>query len=263
LLFDVLIENNSLSAYGLISRELIRADISHNNGQGIRFIHPSDEIVEASVINVFSTQRNTVLAKNNKCICLTEHFLAGAALAKVNNIDVKLDAEELPFGDGGAKFWYDFLDSRFVKQDIKKINFESSILVFDKNDETRYIKLEPFNGFQVSYKLITNNNALGTQEFIWSEKLSTDEVSRARTFSSYAENKMLQLENWVLGFDENGFKQDLYFDNEPARHKVLDLLGDLYLSGINPLFLNAKITSNKAGHELNTKMAKKIMEALN
>lgn len=261
-MLDVLIKDNSLSAYGLISRQLIKAEISANDGLGIRFIHPCGEIVEARASNVFSTQRNTVLAKNNNCICLTEHFLAGAALAKVDDLDVKLDGEELPFGDGGAKFWYDFLSKNFKSKDLKKIDFKETILVTDENDNSRFIKLEPSDSFQVSYKLITNNNTLGTQEFAWTEKLSSDEVTRARTFSSYAENQMLQLENWVLGFDDNGFKQELYFENEPARHKVLDLIGDLFLSGINPLSLNAKITSNKAGHELNTKMARRIMEVI-
>ena len=262
MLLDVLIKDNSLSAYGLISRQLFKAEISPNQGLGIRFIHPCGEIIEASALNVFSTQRNTVLAKNNHCICLTEHFLAGAALAKVGDLDVCLDGEELPFGDGGAKFWFDFLSSKFPIQELDKIDFDSTLKVVDENDESRFIILEPAESFQVSYKLITNSNTIGTQEFIWNESLSSDEVSRARTFSSYAENQMLQLENWVLGFDEDGFKQDLYFANEPARHKVLDLIGDLFLSGVNPLAFNAKITSNKAGHELNTKMAKKIMETI-
>lgn len=262
-MLEVLVKDNSLSAYGLISRKLITAKIISNDDKGIRFIHPCGEIVEACADNVFSTQRNTVLAKNGNCICLTEHFLAAAALAKTNNLDVYLDAEELPFGDGGAKFWFDFLEANFKKTDLKRIDFSQTCTIFDENDNSRFIKIEPASEFQISYKLITTNSALGTQEFVWSENQSCDEVSRARTFSSYAENQMLELQDWVLGFDDKGFKQELYFDNEPARHKLLDLIGDLYLSKVNPLALRAKITSNKAGHELNTKMAKKIMDILN
>lgn len=260
MLLDVLIKDNSLSAYGLISRQLVKADIQPNQGLGIRFIHPCGEIIDACTDNLFSTQRNTVLAKNNNCICLTEHFLAGAALAQVNNLDISLSEEELPFGDGGAKFWFDFLDMKFKKEELKGINFETKLEVRDENDDSRYITLEPANELQISYQLVSQNPGLESQEYIWTKNLSADEVSKARTFSNYTENQMLQLENWVLGFDENGFKQDLFFDNEPARHKVLDLLGDLYLSGFNPLSFNAKITSHKAGHKLNTDMARKIKE---
>jgi UDP-3-O-[3-hydroxymyristoyl] N-acetylglucosamine deacetylase len=263
ILREVSIKDNSLSAYGLISRKLITAKIIPNDTKGIRFIHPCGEIIEASADNVFSTQRNTVLAKNGNCVCLTEHFLAGAALAKINNVDVYLDAEELPFGDGGAKFWFDFLQANFKSIQLERIDFDYSFTLFDEQDKSRFIKIEPASEFQISYKLITSSYALGTQEYVWSENQSCDEVSKARTFSSYAENQMLELQDWVLGFDDTGFKQELYFDNEPARHKLLDLIGDLYLSKINPLALRAKITSNKAGHELNTKMAKKIMDILN
>jgi UDP-3-O-acyl-N-acetylglucosamine deacetylase len=262
-LLEVKIEDNSLSAYGLISRELVKADISKNQGLGIRFIHPCGEIVEANADNVFSTQRNTVIAKNNNCICLTEHFLAGAALAKIDNIDIALNQEELPFGDGGAKFWYDFLSEKFNAENLSPIVFSSKLEVYDENDKSRFIILEPADNFQISYKLVTDKKALGIQEYVWTPSQNSDELSRARTFSSYAENQMLKLEDWVLGFDDEGFKQDLYFDNEPARHKVLDLLGDLYLSGKNPLSFKAKISSHKAGHELNTKMAKLIMDTLN
>ena len=257
---EVITKANTLSAYGLISRNLVTAELTHNENQGIRFIHPCGSLVAANTDNLFSTQRNTVLATDSNCICLTEHFLAAAAFAQINNVDVKLDEEELPFGDGGAFFWFDFFEKNMpeAKENLEAINFTENIRVEDENDDSRYIELSPAENLELSYTLVTDKKALGTQSFIWQEGMAAAEILKARTFSSYQENQMLQLENWVLGFDDEGFKQDLLFDNEPARHKALDLVGDLYLSGYNPLGFKAKIKSHKAGHELNTKLAAKI-----
>lgn len=261
-MLDISTSKNILTAYGLISRKPVQSRIEANNSLGIRFIHPCGEIIEADVANIFSTQRNTVLAKNNNCICLTEHFMAAAACANLTNVDVFLDAEELPFADGSAMFWFDFFTNHFHSSPLKTFFFEEEIKIIDESDASRFILLQPALEFSASYQLISNHNYLKTQSYTWNQNLPCSDLLRARTFSSYSENQILGLENWVLGFDDNGFKQDLFFDNEPARHKLLDLIGDLYLSGFNPLALKAKITSVKAGHELNSRMAKKIKEVL-
>lgn len=253
-----------LTEKGLISRKSVKASIVPNKSKGIRFkLKNSNTWVKAEISNLFSTQRNTVLANDGVCICLTEHFLAACALLRISNIDVILSEPELPFGDGSAAFWIDFLtkltipDSSFDNS-IKKIMQE--FIVEDSEDKSRFIKIIPNEKFEIEYKMDWDHPALGKQNYIWSVTDDKYEIAKARTFSSEAENKALGLSGWVLGFDENGFNKELYANNEPARHKALDLLGDLMLSGFIPLNINMKIISNKGGHELNSKAAKKIKE---
>jgi UDP-3-O-acyl-N-acetylglucosamine deacetylase len=257
---------NVLTERGLISRKEVQASVVSNDGNGIRFcLEGSENYIEARSENIFSTQRNTVLAKNNDCVCLTEHFLAAAALQKITNIDVILTESELPFGDGSAQFWIDFFDQIklpdecFDKRDFK---LREHILVVDANDKSRFIQIEPADKFSVTYLMDWDHPALGKQSYTWTESDYISEIASARTFSNEIENELLGLSGWVLGYSNDGFTQKLHSANEPARHKALDLLGDLMLSTINPLTIKMSVTSSKAGHELNSFAAKKLKEQL-
>lgn len=258
---------NSLIEKGLISRKEVTATVTANGGQGIRFkLENANNHVEAKLSNLFSTQRNTVLSKNNDCICLTEHFLAACALLKITNIDVELSEPELPFGDGSAEFWLGFLQDLDLPAecfDKREFVLNEEITICDENDNSRFIKILPSDVFKIGYKMDWDHPALGKQDYTWSTQDPIKEIAEARTFSNEAENIALGLSGWVLGFNEKGFIQDLYAENEPARHKALDLLGDLMLSGVNPLSIKMSILSNKGGHELNSKAATKLKEVFN
>jgi UDP-3-O-acyl-N-acetylglucosamine deacetylase len=255
---------NTLTEKGLISRKEIKVLVKPNNSLGIRFcLEDSDNYIEANSDNIFSTQRNTVLAKNNDCICLTEHFLAAAALKKLTNIDVILSEPELPFGDGSAQFWIDFFDQLDLPQesfDRRFYKINENLLITDDSDESRFIRMELADNFSVTYLMDWNHPALGKQNYTWTDNDTISAIASARTFSSEVENELLGLSGWVLGYSDEGFKQDLHYENEPARHKALDLLGDLMLSTINPLNIKMSIVSSKAGHELNSKAAQKLKE---
>lgn len=255
-----------VNSKGLITRKEVSAEISRNQNQGIRFIlsNHDSKIVEAKAENIFSTQRNTVIAKDGVCVCLTEHFLAACALLNIDNIDVKLSEDELPFGDGSSQFWVDFFQNEtdlcnaiISENDQINDNHVVDNKTENSNDD-RFISIAPAENFKVTYKLDWDHPLIGKQEFSWELGDEIGELAKARTFSSEAENKMLGLDGWVVGYSDDGFSKPLLFDNEPARHKALDLIGDLMLSGINPLKLKAHITSNKGGHQLNAKLSKKI-----
>lgn len=255
------IEEKTIQAWALISKELARARISFNNLNTIRFVFEA-EIIEAHHSKIFSSQRNTVIAKNNKFICLTEHFLAACALMKINGIDLELSQGELPFADGSSMLWYDFFNSINLKteSDFKKLSLDHELIIEDENDNSRSIKIIPAEKFKLEYRLDYQRPFSMQYDFIWDESMDILDVLKARTFSGLQENKMLGYQDWVLGMDETGFDQELHFKDEPARHKALDLVGDLMLSGFNPLRLNAHIISNKGGHDLNAKAAKKLSE---
>ncbi len=250
-----------LESEGLISRNLVKSELCHNNNEGINFISFSkpDIKVGANFSNINSTQRNTVLAKDGQFICLTEHFLAACSLMNVNHVNLGLSEDELPFGDGSAKLWVDFFQNNNLGGKIQNssIKLKEEILV---QDGDRYIKAVPAENFKVTYELDWDHPKVGKQDFTWSLNDDVYEIANARTFSNELENKMLGLDGWIVGLTEDGFSMPLLFDNEPARHKALDLVGDLYLSGINPLDIRMHITSHKGGHELNSKMAKALSE---
>ena len=250
-----------ISAKGLISRADAKAKIINNTNKGIRFFVQRDLInipeqyletaIPAHVNNISSTQRNTVLSNGVDSICLTEHFLAACALANLNNIDVYLDNEELPFGDGSANLWLELFKKHNLIQTVKEsqIKLEEEIYIEDPNQAHKYIKAIPTDAnFSATYQMDWNHPKIGKQSYTWAlDKDAIEEVANARTFSTEAENQMLGLSGWIVGITETDFTVPLRFPDEPSRHKVLDLIGDLYLSGINPLNFQMQVISNQGG----------------
>jgi UDP-3-O-acyl-N-acetylglucosamine deacetylase len=255
--------DNTVISLGLISRSLVKGSfLGENPGLGINIVCNGQKIL-AHYKNIFSTQRNTVLANENGfCICLTEHFLAACALLGISNFDLEISEPELPFDDGSAFFWIKFLqdnlsiDPNFFTN--RKI-LQKPILISDDNDPSRYIEIVPADNFSVTYNLDIKNPPI-IQSFSWTLGDDICDFARARTFSNEQENKLLGLDAWILGIHETGFSKELHYPNELAAHKALDLVGDLMLSGINPLSINMKLTSNKAGHALNARAAQALAE---
>jgi len=255
------IKDNELESKGIISRELIKAVILANDSKGLRFLL-NNVLIEAHIKNLHSTQRNTVLGKQGECLCLTEHFLAAASVYGIDNFDLSISEAELPFGDGSAMLWIDFFKQAGLVQGDRSIHYhlQQEYRIVDENDDSRYIVLKPSPDFQVTYCLDWNHPKIGKQEYTWTIDESIDDIATARTFSNEEENKMLGLSGWVIGLTADDFTHDLHQVNEPARHKVLDLIGDLRLSGINPIHIAMHVTSHKGGHELNSRAAKLLSE---
>jgi UDP-3-O-[3-hydroxymyristoyl] N-acetylglucosamine deacetylase len=255
--------NLTLEADGIISRKKVKATLIRNDNQGLRFILASGTVVPARIDNLFSTQRNTVIAQNEECVCLCEHFLAACALVDLNNIDIYLNENELPFADGSAMCWLDLFRENTpisTKVPITRI-LTKPILIADESDSSRYIELIPSESFRVTYQLDWRHPLIGIQEYTWnSETDSVELIGKARTFSNEAENQILGLSGWVIGLTDDSFTHELHFPDEPARHKALDLVGDMMLSGINPLSIGMHVISHKGGHELNSKVARYLAD---
>ena len=200
---------------GLISRKDISAEISPNSGQGIVFVVGGSKI-KASFKNISNTSRNTVLSDGIKSACLTEHFLAAAALADLKHVDVELEEEELPFGDGSAKLWIDFFkEEGLIKKPSPKYTLAKEILIKDPEDKSKYIIAKPSNEpCKLSYHMDWPHPKIGKQSYSWQLGANIHDLADARTFSNELENQMLGLSGWIVGITEDSFTMPLRFPDE-------------------------------------------------
>ena len=94
----------------------------------------------------------------------------------------------------------------------------------------------------------------------WNLNAGIEVLAKARTFASEEEHQLLGFKGKMLSYNSGGFDLPLYSEDEPALHKLLDLFGDLSLTGINPLKIKAHFVSLKGGHALNTQMARALQK---
>ena len=121
----------------------------------------------------------------------------------------------------------------------------------------------PDDHFSVNYMIDWNHPQIGKIWQAWSSKEDPRAIADARTFGSEKEHQMLGLGDDVVSLTEKGFSKDLRFQDEPVRHKLLDLIGDLSLAGVNPLRWKARFISIKGGHEMDVELARKLWAQLN
>ena len=261
---------------------------------GIIFKNISDSYdIEAKIDNVISTDRGTVLSKNNNKIYTIEHLLSALKSYEIDNAIIELDNIEVPIMDGSCKDFIEKIESVGIKElegqkEFIKIN--KTIEIKDSNTDS-FIRIEPYDGFKVTCEIDFDNSSIGHQEYsLESLDLYNDSVSKCRTFCTFNEISIMKDKGLIKGgnldnalvFTNNNINDDdiiefnknnsikipiskknqkllnnkkLFFDNECARHKVLDLIGDISLLG-NPI--QGHIISYKGGHSLNVKLAKKI-----
>ena len=262
-------QSQKITAFGLITRSNVSAAIEANPSGGICFsLEPQGldyrPLIKAEVSAVSSTQRNTVLEDpiSGRSLCLVEHFMAASALLGLNDIKVELSADELPFGDGSALFWLQELKALAASPIASSRSLKREIYVEDPNNPQRNIRAIPSDeNFKITYVLDMRhiNSPIGLMQYSWQLGINPiEEIASARTFSSEAENIILGLNGIVLGYTESSFTMPLRQPLEAAQHKALDLLGDMYLSGINPLDIKMHVISNQAGHSLNVELARQL-----
>jgi UDP-3-O-[3-hydroxymyristoyl] N-acetylglucosamine deacetylase len=107
-----------------------------------------------------------------------------------------------------------------------------------------------------------NHPMIGKRWHSWSPEQGIDELTVCRTFGSMKEHQMLGLADDVVSMTDDGFSKPLHFADEPVRHKLLDLIGDLALVGFNPLRLKARFISIKGGHEMDVELVKNLATLL-
>ena len=224
---------------------------------GIIFIKNKIEI-PAKIESTKSFDFSTTLEKNGQKIQTVEHLMAALYLLEIDNLYVEIEGEEIPILDGSSKIFIQEIQKAGIKIQRKEKIFAvlNKEIVFGNED--KYIHAIPSEIPIFTYKA-KYNNFIGNKSFSFNAlKNSINEISDARTYCFFEEVQKLKelglakggsLENAVVFKDDTVLNPEgLRYEDEPVRHKLLDLIGDLYLLG-KPII--GEITSVKGGHALN------------
>ena len=253
-------------------------------------------VVEALAENVTNTARSTTISKGEASVSTIEHILSALTGMGVDNAYIDIDNVEVPILDGSAKPYIDTIwKDGFEQQDAprKFIEIKETVEIFNE-EKGSLVRIEPADEFSYDIKVDFNSRVLGVQNAEWNPSVVyAEEIGVCRTFVFFHEIEFLfknglvkggdvdnaivivehpvteeQVSNMSRLFDvpalkvrEDGYLSNLTlrFSNECARHKLLDLIGDLRLCGG---FLKAKVTAEKAGHGINTTAAKAVRASL-
>lgn len=257
-----------------------------------------DAIIDAVAGNVSSTARSTTISKDDISVMTIEHLMSALTGMGVDNALVDIDNVEVPILDGSAKPYLDAMwqDGKgIVEQDAPRKYLELASSVEIKNEETgAYVRIEPADVPSFDLTIDFNSKVLGVQSAHWDPSVTyAEEIGICRTFVFFHEIEYLFNNNLIKGGDVDnavvivehpvsqeqlgrmaslfnvpmlGVRPDGYLDNitlrfpnECARHKLLDLMGDLRLAGG---FLKARVTAYKAGHTINTRAAAAVSKSL-
>ena len=260
---------------------------------GIRFIRTDLEgkpTIPANVDYVFSTNRSTNLRANNAEIHTVEHILASIVAEGIDNIIIEVDNMEIPILDGSSIQFSDLIITAEVQELSAKRKFfeiKRKISFTDPVSDTTFTAT-PAESYKVEVEIDYNSKTLGAQTATL-DNLSAfkENIASSRTFCFLHELEQLLENNLIKGGDVNNAiviveeeisneklntlakafnKTDikveeggilnnlkLRYKNEPARHKLLDVIGDLSLLGLP---IKGKITASKPGHKNNTEFAK-------
>ena len=237
-------------------------------GAGVVFRVGGQEI-PASVSNVVDTARCTVLGAAGVTVSTVEHLLAALAGAGVTDCVVAVTGPELPIGDGSALLWSDAIASAgvtVVAGSIERLRVEEPMLVMGSNGS--FVTAFPSPEFRCTAAIVFEHALVGTQAARYEPAngdLFARDVAPARTFGFVEEVEALRVAGLALGGSlENAlivypdrYSRPLRFGDELARHKLLDLIGDLALTG-RPL--QADVIAVKPSHRLNTEFARALVE---
>ncbi len=268
-----------------------------NNGfTFVRVDLQGQPVIEADANYVVNTQRGTNLEKLGVKIQTPEHVLAAVVGCDLDNIIIELNASELPIMDGSSKYFVEAIEKAGIEEQdaSRNVYVVKEVISFTDEATGSEILVMPSDEYQVTTMVDFGTKVLGTQNATL-KSLSDfkQEIASSRTFSFLHELESLlehglikggDLNNAIVYVDKeisestmenlkkafgkeeisvkpNGVLDNLtlHYPNEAARHKLLDVIGDLSLIGVR---IQGKIIANKPGHFVNTQFAKKLAKII-
>jgi UDP-3-O-[3-hydroxymyristoyl] N-acetylglucosamine deacetylase len=227
--------------------------------------------IKASLENVGETRLSTTLVKGCARISTVEHLLSAMAGLGIDNAYVDLSAPEVPIMDGSAGPFVFLIQSAGIEEQQASKRFIRITRAVEVSDGDKMARFEPFDGFKVGFTIEFDHPVFksNTQhsEIDFSATSFVKEVSRARTFGFIAEIERLHERELALGGSiDNAVVLDDYrvlneeglrYRDEFVKHKILDVIGDLYLLGSGMI---GAFSGYKSGHELNNKLLRTLMD---
>ncbi|GGG11787.1 3-hydroxyacyl-[acyl-carrier-protein] dehydratase FabZ [Dokdonia pacifica] len=270
---------------------------SENHGYKFKRVDLEGEpVIAADASLVTNTQRGTNLEKNGVTIQTTEHVLAACVGLEIDNILIELNASEPPIMDGSSKFFVEALEKAGIQEQegCRNEYVVKEVISYVDEESGSEIILMPADEYQITTMVDFGTKVLGTQNAsIKHLSEFKEEISDSRTFSFLHEIEMLLEHGLIKGGDLNNaivyvdkelspktmeklrvaFNKEhiavkpngildnltLHHPNEAARHKLLDVIGDLALIGTR---IKGKVIANKPGHYVNTQFAKKLQKII-
>lgn len=266
---------------------------------GYKFVRsdlPGQPVIEALAENVTETSRGTTLSKNNASVSTIEHALAALHGLRIDNAIIELDGPEAPIMGGAAWKFTEALKNAGIRELHQERNYFSVKQKIVYSDEEHGVDLivYPDDHFSINVLIDYNSKILGNQYAILdSIDDFEEEISKSRTFVFFHELEPLHKMGLIKGgdldnaivilekevdqseidriarlFDRPGINKhtagilnntELRYPNEPARHKLLDLMGDLALVG-QPI--RGKVVATRPGHHANTRLARMIRQEI-
>lgn len=268
-----------------------------NNGfTFVRVDLPGSPVIEADANYVVSTERGTNLEHKGVQLHTTEHVLAAFVGCDLDNVIIELNASEPPIMDGSSKFFVQAVEKAgILEQEAERNEYVVKEVISYVDERTgSEIIVMPADEYQVTAMVDFGTKVLGTQNATLKNMNDfKEEISEARTFSFLHEIETLLAHGLIKGGDLNNaivyvdkeisaetlqrlkeaFGKDdiavkqngildnltLHYPNEAARHKLLDVIGDLALIGTR---IRGKVIANKPGHFVNTQFAKKMAKII-
>ncbi|MCA9290992.1 MAG: UDP-3-O-[3-hydroxymyristoyl] N-acetylglucosamine deacetylase [Phycisphaerales bacterium] len=228
--------------------------------------------IPAHISNVGNRARRTTLKRGTVVIETVEHCLSALAGLRIDNLLIEIDGPELPCGDGSAwPFVEPILAVGIEAQDVPRRVFKLRRPIIVENGDSMLAAFPvEEDEFKVVYDLDYGDHAhrirQQTFSFTLSDEAYREDICRARTYSLKEEAEAL----WERGMcrhltpkdalvigDDGPIDNAYRFENEPVRHKIVDLIGDLYLLGFE---VHARFVASRSGHEMNRQMCQRILE---
>jgi UDP-3-O-[3-hydroxymyristoyl] N-acetylglucosamine deacetylase len=221
--------------------------------------------------NVGDTKLSTTLVKGDVRISTVEHLLSALAGFGVDNACIDLSADEVPIMDGSAGPFVFLIQSAGIEEQNFPKRFLRITRTVRVEDDDKWAMFEPFDGFRVGFTIQFDHPMFNSQnchaEINFSTTSFVKEVSRARTFGFMRDVELLRQRNLILGGSlDNAVVVDDYrvlnedglrYQDECVKHKILDVIGDLYLLGHS---LIGSFRGYKSGHELNNRLLALLLQ---
>ncbi|MFA5103927.1 MAG: UDP-3-O-acyl-N-acetylglucosamine deacetylase [Candidatus Margulisiibacteriota bacterium] len=230
---------------------------------GIYFLHNGGR-VDANAKNITSTNRGSALSS----ISTVEHVLSAVYGCGIENVELFLEGPEPPALDGSAKGFVDLLRRAGIKEQAAESRYISVKHLIRVESGDSFVEISPLDHLAIEALIDYSHTIAGVVTAKYDELKDDFEknIAPARTFGLLEEVEALKkaglakgasLKN-AIAITKTGYSSPLRFDNELARHKILDIIGDMALAGGR---IRGKIVSHKGGHKLNIELARRLINA--